>query len=142
MTDATAYAEAEFADMWFAAAAPDGAVANADLAVALWTVAPANAPDGTNEVAGDSYSRISGVTWNNSNASAPREYTNGDVIDYGVLDTATQTSVEGVVLVRTDTANTASGTEEFIYANGDVSEVVDAGNEFKINAGDANFSID
>ena len=128
--------------MWFAAASPDGAVANADLAVALWTTNPANAPDGANEVSGDSYSRVAGVTWNNSNASAPREYTNGDVIDYGVLDTSTQTTVEGIVLVRTDTANTASGTEEFIYANSDVSETVDAGNEFKINVGDATFSID
>lgn len=140
MTDATDYAEGQFADMWFAATNADPAPANADVAVALWSVNPADDPDITNnELSGDSYSRVSGVTWNQVVIG---EYENGGEINFGVLDTSTQKSVEGVVLIRTDTANTSSGTEEAIYANGDVSVTVDAGNEFKINAGDANFSID
>lgn len=137
MTDATQYAENQFADMWFNNTAPDGAVDGPS--VALWTTTPANAPDAANEVAGDSYSRIATVSadWNETSAGGPTTYENGVELDFGVLDTGTSTTVEGVVLVREDLTD-----DQFIYANGDVSETVDAGNEFKINAGDATFSID
>ena len=137
MSDATDYAEAQFADMWFDAQEPDGGVAAGDLGVALWTTAPANDPDPDNEVSGDSYSRVTGTNWDLDLEAAPREYSNADEIDFGVLDTSDSTTVEGVVLVREDLAD-----DEFIYANDDVSATVDAGNEFKINAGDATFNID
>lgn len=137
MTDATQYAENQFADMWFNNTAPDGALDGP--AVALWTVAPANAPDPTNEVAGDSYARIvtASADWTETSAGGPTTYENAVDLDFGVLDSAGSTSVEGVVLVREDLTS-----DEFLYANADVSESVAAGNEFKINAGDATFSID
>lgn len=140
MSDATDYAENQFMDMWFAGVAPDGAVADGSLALALWEdVAPADSPDFTNELAGDSYARISvnQADWTKDTSGSSTNYTIAVDADFGVLDSAADKAVEGVVVVRTDLTD-----DHAIYANGDVSETVAAGNEFKINAGDATFTMD
>lgn len=138
MTDATTYAEKQFADMWFANSEPDGAIDGP--AVALWTTAPANDPDFANEVDdANEYARVSttAADWTETSTGGPVTYENDVELDFGVLNSGGSVTVEGVALVREDLAS-----DEAIYVNDDVSVTVDAGNEFKINAGDATFSID
>lgn len=138
MADATDYSENQFADMFFNNTAPDGALDGPS--VALWTTAPANAPTFSNEVDNaNEYARVttSASDWTEAQAGGPVEYQNANDIDFGVLNSGSSTTVEGVVLVREDL-----GSDQAIYANDDVSVTVEAGNEFKINANDASFKID
>jgi len=140
MTNAkTDYHEAQVMDRIFANAAPDGA--NDGVYVALWGTNPANSPDNTNEISGDSYSvvQLTASNWSVSSASAPREYQNDVDIDFGVLDTSTSTTVEGVVLY--DGADT--GTSNALYFDDNFgSETVSAGDEFKLGAGNVTVSED
>lgn len=135
MSDATVYAEDQFQGMWFANQIPDGAIDGPD--VALWTTAPTDAPDTTKELAAPEYSRISTTSadWTVTNAGSPTVYANTVEFDFALLNPDLQVQIEGVVLVRPDNG-------ECIYANDDVSKTIDAGDEFKIRAGDASFQID
>lgn len=138
MTDATDYLESQTLDRFFANVSPDGAIDGPT--VALWTTGPADAPDATNEVSGDSYSRFTTTSadWSTfSTGDSGYGYENSTALDFGVLDSSTSTSVEGVVLI--DDTGTS---DKFLYASGDVSKSVAAGDEFKINAGDASFTMD
>lgn len=137
MTDATQYAEEQFAGMWFSNTAPDGAIDGP--AVALWTVAPSNTLDFSNEVSGGSYSRVTTTSsdWTKNQSGGPIEYQNANDIDFGVLDSNSNISVEGIVLVREDLQS-----PQGIYANDDVSVTVSAGDAFRISTNNASFSID
>lgn len=137
MTDATTYTENEVMDMFFANTAPDGALDGPS--VALWTTNPANSPDAANEVGGNQYARVTTTAsdWTETSAGGPVQYENGVTLDFGQLDDSVDVTVEGVVLVREDLTD-----DQFIYANGDVSEVIEAGNEIRIDAGNATFSLD
>lgn len=137
MTDATVYAENQWLDAWFANAAYDGPIDGPE--VALWTTNPADDPVFSNEVAGNQYTRQTTVSadWTQSSAGTPTTYTTVNEIDFGVLDDSVQTTVEGVVFIRTDL-----GSDEALFAKGDVSEVVDANDELRIAAGDATISVD
>lgn len=138
-TDKTDYHETQVMDRIFANTAPDGAVDGCY--VALWSPAPANAPDNANEITGDGYSpvQVTASGWTNTSASAPRTYENANVIDFGVLDSSVQTTVDGVVLY--DGADTS--TSNALYADAlSTSKTVDAGDEFKFNAGDLTVSED
>lgn len=134
MTDKTQYHETQVLDRIFANVAPDGA--QDGCYVALWTTDPANQPDEVNHLSGDSYSGPQQVTasgWTQVQAGGPRRYENANAIDFGVLDTSTQKTVAGVVLY--DGADPA--TANALYADAlSSSKTVDAGDEFKFNAGD------
>lgn len=136
----TDYHEQQVADRIFANTAPDGAVDGCY--VALWATSPANAPSNANEVTGDGYSpvQVTAANWSlTASTQNPREYDNDAEIDFGVLDSASQKTVTGVVLY--DGADT--GTANALYY-GDLTtqKTVDAGDEFKINAGDLTIGED
>ena len=137
-TAKTDYHEAQVTDRIFDNSAPDGAVDGVH--VALWTSSPANDPDESNEVSGDGYSAqkvpASGWSLTNNNQN-PREYENDSDVDFGVLDSGSQTTVAGVVLF--DGPDTAA--DNALY-RGDLEEsrTVDADDEFRINAGDITIS--
>ena len=137
-TAKTDYHEQQVTDRVFANSAPDGAVDGGY--VALWTSSPANAPDETNEVSGDSYSpvQVTASGWSTNSASNPRRYQNDSEVNFGVLDSSTSTTVEGYVLYD----GPDSSTDNALYYNDDISESVDAGNELKFNAGDLTFGED
>lgn len=140
MTAKTDYHENQVADRIFANTAPDGA--NDGVYVALWASSPANAPDSANEVSGDSYSpvQVTASGWSvGGSTNAPREYTNDSKIDFGVLDTAGSTTVTGVVLYDGSDTSTANA---LWYGDLSAQESVDAGNEFKIKAGDITIGED
>jgi hypothetical protein len=133
-TDKTDYHETQVLDRIYANATPDGAVDGCY--VALWASSPANAPDSTNEISGDGYSpvQVTASEWTQVSASNPREYENANTVDFGVLDSSSDTTVAGVVLY--DGADTS--TANALYAD-DLSggtTTVSAGDEFKFNAGD------
>jgi hypothetical protein len=112
-----------------------------DLYVALWSTNPANAPDSTNEITGDSYSVQSVSTsggWVRDVTGGPTRDENDSVVDFGVLDSSTQKSVEGVVIF--DGADTS--TANALMYDDDISETVAAGNEFRFPAGDFNLEQD
>lgn len=131
----TDYHEQQVADRIFANSAPDGAVDGCY--VALWASSPANAPDEANEVTGDGYSvqQVIASGWSlTTNTANPREYDNDADIDYGVLDSSTQKTVAGVVLYDGADTSLANALYYGDLAGGSVT--VDAGDEFKINAGE------
>jgi len=132
----TDYHEQQVLDRVFANSAPDGA--QDGVHVALWSSAPSNSPDESNEISGDGYStvQVTASGWSVSSANGPREYQNDSAIDFGVLDSSTSTSVEGVVLYDGSDTSTANA----LYHDDGVSETVDAGNEFKLSAGDVTVS--
>ncbi len=140
MTDKTAYHEAQVLDRIFANEAPDGALDG--VYIALWSSSPAQSPDPANEVSGDSYSvvNVTASGWSVTSASAPREYSNDNIIDFGKLDTGSSKTVAGVVLY--DGADTS--TANALYADDltDGSTTVEAGNKFEIEAGQITVSED
>lgn len=132
----TDYHENQVADRIFANSAPDGA--NDGVHVALWTSSPSNAPDETNEVSGSGYSvqQVTASAWSVDNTNNPRRYDNDSIIDFGVLDSGSSTTVAGVVLY--DGADTS--TDNALYY-GDLSggtQTVTAGSEFNFQAGELN----
>lgn len=132
-TDKTDYLEAQTLDRIFSNQAPDGAVDGCY--VALWGSSPANSPDPTNEISGGSYSpvQVTASGWTQTQAAAPRRYENASVIDFGQLDSASDTTVAGVVLY--DGADTS--TANALYADDlAASETVSAGDKFEFEAGD------
>lgn len=137
--DKTDYHEAQVMNRIFENSAPDGA--QDGCYVALWTTSPANAPSNVNEVSGDGYSpqQVTASGWTQVSASNPRQYENASEINFGVLDSSTQKTVAGAVLY--DGADTGTANALWI---GDLNttQTVDAGNEFKINAGDLDVSED
>lgn len=138
-TDKTDYMETQTLDRIFANTAADAAVDGCY--VALWASSPANAPDNVNEISGDGYSpvQVTASGWTNTSAAAPRTYENANAVDFGVLDSASDTTVAGVVLY--DGADT--GTANALYADDlSASKTVSAGDEFKFNAGDLTVSED
>lgn len=138
MTDATAYAQDQWIGMFFEGTAPDGPVDGP--AVALWSTNPSDDPDFTNEVSASGYGRIPTTAgdWTRFTPSGTETGVQNAVeLDFGVLSESSQTSIEGVVLVREDLTN-----DQAIYASGDISLVIDAYNSFRIDAGDATFDID
>lgn len=137
--DKTDYLESQVLDRVFANQAPDGAVDG--VYVALWATTPANAPNEANELTGDSYSpvQVTASGWSVGSAGAPREYTNDSVIDFGVLDSASQKTVAGVVLY--DGPDTAA--DNALYIDDEFSSAtVDAGNKFELEAGGVTVSED
>lgn len=136
----TDYHEAQVTDRIFANTAPDGA--QDGCYVALWATSPANAPDTANELTGDGYSpiQVTASGWSTTaNTANPREYDNDAEINYGVLDSASQKTVTGVVLY--DGADTSTANALY-YGDLSTSKTVDAGDEFKINAGDLTIGED
>lgn len=123
--------------MWFADQTPDGSIGGPT--VALWTTAPSDDPDFSNEVSGNQYSRITTTSsdWTQSGAGAPTEFTSDTDFSFGQLDDSADVTVEGVVLVREDLQS-----DEAIFAGDDVSTTVASGNEYKIVTGEASFSLD
>jgi len=139
-TDKTDYMEAQTLDRIFANSAPDGAVDGCY--VALWTSSPANAPDETNEVAGGSYSpqQVTASGWTQVQASAPKRYENGSIIDFGVLDSGSSTTVAGVVLYDGSDTSTANALYYDDLSGG--STTVDAGDKFELGAGNVTVEED
>jgi len=137
--DKTDYHEQQVLDRIFANTAPDGTVDG--VYIALWGTTPSNNPDSTNEISGNQYSpvQVTASGWSVSQASGPRKYENDNDITFGQLDDSAQVTVEGVVLydgADTSTANALYIDDEF------GTETIDAGNEFKIAAGNITVSED
>lgn len=137
MSDATTYSEEQFIGRSFEGTDTDSAPST--VYVALWEQAPANSPDNSFEVGGDSYTvqGVGNADWSRAQTGDPTEVENAVEIDFGVLDSSTTTPIEGLVLFDGSDTSTANA----LYATGDISESVAAGNEFKINANDASFQI-
>jgi hypothetical protein len=133
-TDKTDYLEAETLDRIFANESPDGAVNG--VYVALFSVVPSNAPDPANEINGGSYSseQVTASGFSVTSQAAPRRYANDSVIDFGVLDSSSQTTVAGVVLV--DGPDTSADNSLYADSLAGGSTTVDAGDKFEISAGD------
>lgn len=133
-TDKTDYMETQTLDRIFANTSPDAAVDGCY--VALWGSSPANAPDNTNEISGGSYSvvQVTASGWTQVQAAAPRRYENANVVDFGVLDSASDVTVAGVVLYDGADTSTANALYADDLANG--STTVSAGDKFEISAGD------
>jgi hypothetical protein len=131
--DKTDYLEAQVLDRVFQNSAPDGA--NDGVYVALWGTTPTNAPNEANEITGGSYSpvQVTAANWSVDNTAAPRRFKNDNEVDFKVLDAGSQITVEGLVLY--DGADTANDNALWFDDNFG-SETVNAGNEFKLNAGD------
>jgi len=137
--DKTDYLEAQTLDRIFANQAPDAAVDG--VYVALWASTPTNAPDETNEITGGSYSpvQVTASGWSVNSTAGPREYVNDSVIDFGVLDSGSDITIEGVVLY--DGADTS--TANALYFDDDFSSTtVSAGNKFELGAGNVTISED
>lgn len=138
-TAKTDYHESQVMDRIFSNSTPDGA--NDGCYVALWSSSPANAPDNTNEISGDGYSpvQVTASGWTQVSASNPRQYENANAVDFGVLDSSTDTTVAGVVLYDGSDTGTANA-----LWKGDLnsSKTVSAGDEFKFAAGDLDVSED
>jgi hypothetical protein len=139
-TDKTDYLEAETLDRIFANESPDGAVNG--VYVALWSVVPANAPDPANEINGGSYSseQVTASGFSVTSTSAPRRYENDSVIDFGVLDSSSSTTIEGIVLVDGPDASTDNSLYSDTLTGG--TTTVDAGDKFEISAGDLQIEED
>lgn len=132
-TDKTQYLEGQVLDRIFANAAPDGAVDG--VYVALWASSPANAPNNTNEVSGDSYAvvNVTASGWSVASTGGPKKYTNDNIIDFGKLDTVNSKTVAGVVLYDGADTSTANALYADDLVNG--TTTVEAGNKFEIEAG-------
>lgn len=139
-TDKTTYHEEQVMNRIFENAAPDGA--NDGCYVALWSSSPANSPDSANEVSGDGYSpiQVTASGWTEVSASAPNEYENANEVDFGVLDSSSDTTVAGVVLYDGSDTSTANALWADDLSGG--STTVSAGDEFKFNAGDLTVNED
>lgn len=133
-TDKTTYHETQVADRIFANSAPDGAVDGCY--VALWTTAPGNTPDESNEVSGSGYSpqQVTASGWTQVNANGPRRYENASQIDFGVLDSGSSTTVAGAVLY--DGSDTANDNALYYDTPTGGTQTVAAGNEYRIDAGE------
>lgn len=137
----THYYENQTIDRVFANSAPTGAVDG--VTVALWSSSPANKPDQTNEVSGDSYTTVNVTAsgWSlTANVNNPREYDNDAVIDFGTLDTSTSKWVNGTVLFE-PTGDTSTGNAVY-YGDLSTNKNVAAGDEFRFNAGDLTINED
>jgi hypothetical protein len=139
-TDKTDYLEAETLDRIFANESPDGAVNG--VYVALWSVVPANAPVASNEINGGSYSseQVVASGFSVDNQAAPRRYSNDSVIDFGVLDSSSSTTIEGVVLVDGPDASADNSLYADALTGG--TTTVAAGDKFEISAGDLQIEED
>lgn len=139
-TDKTAYHEAQVMDRVFNNTAPDGA--NDGVYVALWGSSPANAPDSTNEISGDGYSpiQVTASGWTETSADGPNTFENASDVDFAVLDSASDTTVAGVVLY--DGADTSTANALYYDDLSGGSTTVSAGDEFKFAAGDLTVSED
>jgi len=138
-TAKTDYHENQVADRVFENTTPDGATDG--VYVALWTTAPANAPDEANEVDDTNEYDMIQVTasgWTASSVNAPKTYDNDSEINFGVLNSGADTTVEGYVLYD----GPDSATDNALWQGDDVSVVVSAGDELKFNAGDLSISED
>ena len=138
--DNTRYLEAQTLDRVFNNEAPDGA--RDGVYIALWTVDPSNAPDGSNEVSGDQYSpvHVTASEWTRINDGGPRQYENSNLIDFGKLDTSSDKTIAGFVMY--DGPDTA--TDNALFANGLAggAKSVAAGNKFEFEAGNLTVSED
>jgi hypothetical protein len=139
-TDKTQYHETLVLDRVFANVPPDGALDGCY--VALFASDPANQPNETNEISGDGYSpvQVTASGWTQVSAGGPREYENANEVDFGVLDSSSQTTVAGVVLYDAADTSTANALYQDALSGG--STTVDAGDEFKFNGGDITVSED
>jgi|APHM01.1.fsa_nt_gi hypothetical protein len=133
-TDKTDYLEAETLDRIFANESPDGAVNG--VYVALFSVVPSNSPDASNEINGGSYSskQVTASGFSVTSQAAPRRYENDSDIDFGVLDSSSQITVAGVVLV--DGPDTLADNSLYADSLNGGSTTVEPGDKFEISAGD------
>jgi len=138
--DKTQYLEAQTLDRVFANESPDGA--RDGVYVALWAVNPSNNPNQSNEVTGDQYSPIAvpASDWKRTSAGSPRQYENDVLIDFGKLDTSTDTTVAGFVLYD----GPDPSVDNPLFASGLVggAKTVAAGNKFEFEAGNLTVSED
>ena len=136
MSELSAWQESELMDAIFANTAPSSSIDGPTLA--LWGVSPANDPNFANELdSTQEYSRLTTASgdWTVSSTNGPRSYQNSVLLDFGVLNSGAQVTVEGLVAIRPD--NT-----EAVFYDGDFTEVVDAGQKFEVEANNATFSLD
>jgi hypothetical protein len=140
MTDATTYNEEQFIKRNFENTDADAAPATTY--VALWTTSPADSPDNANELSGSGYSPQSvdnsSGGWSRAQTGGPTEIENANAIDFGVLDSSTDKTVEGVVVYDGSDTSTANA----LVKADNLSETITAGNEFKFNAGGLSFKMD
>jgi len=140
MTDATTYNEQEYIERNFENVDADPAPATTY--VALWTSEPANSPDPVNEVSGDGYSPQpvdnSSGGWSRVQTGGPTEVENANTIDFGVLDSSSQKTVEAVVVYDGSDTSTANALNKAT----DFSTTVDAGSELRFDPGELSFSMD
>jgi hypothetical protein len=144
-TDKTKYMETQTLDRIFNNTTPDGSVDGCY--VALWSTVPSNTPNNTNEISASGYSpqQVTASGWTNTQSGGPRKFENANIIDFGVLDSSSTTTVDGVVLYDgsdTSTANALYADSLVDGGGSDVTKTVSSGNEFKFNSGDLTVSED
>jgi hypothetical protein len=140
MTDATTYDEEQWAGRNFENTDADPAPSTTY--VALWTTNPANSPDETNEVSGDGYSPQSvdnsSGGWTRVQTGGPTEVENANTIDFGVLDSTADKTVEGVVVYDGSDTSTANA----LVKADDLSLTVSAGDALSFDPGELSFTKD
>lgn len=117
--------------------------------VALFSTAPSNDPDPTNQITGDEYSpvEISAGTFSeiqtNGSLGDPTKLENTSIVNMGKLDTAGSVTVQGVVIydgVDPSTSN-ALFTSDTDQAGNSLSVTVDAGDKLEFESGGITFQI-
>jgi hypothetical protein len=139
MTEFTDYTEQEIIEWLLEGTAP--ATAPGTVYVALWSTNPANSPDPTNEISGSGYSVQSVGTsggWVRDVTGGPTRDENGSTVDFGVLDSSTSITVEGVVLFDGSDTSTANA----LAYDKEISESVSPGGEFRFEAGNLTVAAD
>lgn len=133
-SDKTQYLERQVVDRIFANTAPDGAIDG--VYVMLFASEPANQPDETNQVSGDSYSpvQVTASEWTLDSQGEPARYVNTNEISFGVLDSDNTVTVGGVVLY--DGADPATSNALYADSLAGGSILVSSSDQFVLSAGD------